>query len=136
MLTTKEMILVYELQTDSSKAVNLVCREMGLIKKRVLPAYYCKTLGFLADMDGFPEEAVEPVENKSPLSDEMLVFCGLSRERLDQFLALYRNTGTLPIALKAMLTPTNAWWNSRQLYTEIAEEHDEMTKMEKNKHVK
>ena len=41
-------------------------------------------------------------------SDPMLVFCGLSQGKLDQLLTAMGRSGLPRIALKAMLTPTNA----------------------------
>ena len=59
-------------------------------------------------------------------SDPMLVFCGLSQGKLDQLLTAMGRSGLPRIALKAMLTPTNAGWTSQQLWTELRREHAAM----------
>ena len=59
-------------------------------------------------------------------SDPMLVFCGLSQGKLDQLLTAMARAQLPRIALKAMLTPTNAGWTSQQLWTELRREHAAM----------
>ena len=69
-------------------------------------------------------------EEKSPVeeefSDPMLVFCNLPHEKLDHLLTAMGRAGLPRIALKAMLTPTNAGWTSQQLWTELRREHAAM----------
>lgn len=45
-----------------------------------------------------------------------------------------RRIGVAPVALKAMLTPTNATWDSVKLHAEIASEHEAMTRGESPLH--
>lgn len=133
----KEMILTFELGKQSGRAVNQVCRQLGMEKKRILPADYIQPLGYLAELDGFPAGAEKGAagnvlkdagQEAEELQGEMLVFSGISSQRLDAFLAAYRNTGAESIGLKAMLTPHNIWWDARQLYQELLREHAEMCK--------
>lgn len=56
-------------------------------------------------------------------ADEMLVMAHLSSLQASQFLQSLRRLGVPPIALKAMLTPTNCEWNSLTLHNEISSEH-------------
>ena len=42
--------------------------------------------------------------------------------------------GIAPVALKAMLTPTNAAWNSEKLHAEIAGEHQAMMNGKEKRH--
>lgn len=66
-------------------------------------------------------------------SDPMLVFCGLSQGKLDQLLTAMGRSGLPRIALKAMLTPTNAGWTSQQLWTELRREHAAMEAQRRRK---
>lgn len=56
----------------------------------------------------------------------MLVLCNFSEARLDALLQGMRRSG-IRIALKAMLTESNASWTFLQLYEELLEEHARMT---------
>ena len=66
-------------------------------------------------------------------SDPMLVFCGLSQGKLDQLLTAMARAQLPRIALKAMLTPTNAGWTSQQLWTELRREHAAMEAQRRRK---
>ena len=66
-------------------------------------------------------------------SDPMLVFCGLSQGKLDQMLTAMARAQLPHIALKAMLTPTNAGWTSQQLWTELRREHAAMEAQRRRK---
>ena len=66
-------------------------------------------------------------------SDPMLVFCGLSQGKLDQLLTAMARAQLPRIALKAMLTPTNAGWTSQQLWTELRREHAAMETQRRRK---
>ena len=58
----------------------------------------------------------------------MLVMANFPAGMMNTFLGLFRRMGITPVALKAILTPTNAQWDSEKLHTEIASEHEAMTK--------
>ena len=66
-------------------------------------------------------------------SDPMVVFCGLSQGKLDQLLTAMARAQLPRIALKAMLTPTNAGWTSQQLWTELRREHAAMEAQRRRK---
>lgn len=135
----KEMILTFELGKESGRAVNQVCRQLGMEKKRILPGDYIHPLGYLAELEGFPAgvekgagqagNVLKDAEQEAEeLHGEMLVFSGINSQRLDAFLTAYRNTGAESIGLKAILTPHNVWWDAGQLYQELLREHTEMCK--------
>ena len=67
-------------------------------------------------------------------SDEMLVMAFFPQGMVNAFLQTMRRAGISPIALKAVLTPTNAAWSSTQLHEELAREHAAMTAREKSAH--
>ena len=75
----------------------------------------------LEDLLARKEESA-PVEEE--FHDPMLVFCNLTRDKLDHVLNTMGRSGLPRIALKAMLTPTNRAWTSQQLWTELRREHE------------
>ena len=73
-----------------------------------------------------PSNGMEPPAGPpapGTFADEMLVMAHLSSLQASQFLQSLRRLGVPPIALKAMLTPTNCEWNSLTLHNEISSEH-------------
>ena len=86
-------------------------------------------VGALAGAAGFEKAgAASTADPEAPekLQEEMLVLCNFSEARLDALLQGMRRSG-IRIALKAMLTESNAGWTFLQLYEELSEEHARMT---------
>jgi len=62
-------------------------------------------------------------ETADPFAEELLVMAGLDERRLDALLNGLRRQ-RIPIALKAVLTPTNAGWTVQALYAELCRERE------------
>ena len=62
----------------------------------------------------------------APLPGEMLVMTHFRPGLLEGMLQGFRAAHIPPVALKAMLTDTNAAWTAPALYAEIAKEHAAM----------
>ena len=76
------------------------------------------------------QEARDVAEGQSgeqAFSDEMLVMAYFPQGMMNVFLQGLRRAGVAPVALKAVLTPTNAAWSSAQLHEELSREHAAMT---------
>ena len=73
-------------------------------------------------------DAAESQDVAQVFSDEMLVMAFFPQGMMNVFLQALRRAGVSPIALKAVLTPTNATWSSAQLHEELSREHAAMTK--------
>ena len=58
-----------------------------------------------------------------PFAEELLVMASLDERRLDALLNGLRRQ-RIPIALKAVLTPTNAGWTAQALYAELCRERE------------
>ena len=71
-----------------------------------------------AALRGPAEEEFPPV---SSIEEELLIIDQADRDHLGRALKAIR-TKVPGSALKAMLTPTNAHWNARQLYTQLVME--------------
>ena len=80
-----------------------------------------QTIGALAGV--LPREPDAPA---APLPGEMLVMAHFRPGLLEGMLQGWRAAHIPPVALKAMLTDTNAAWTAPALYAEIAKEHAAM----------
>ncbi|MBE6989852.1 MAG: DUF3783 domain-containing protein [Ruminococcaceae bacterium] len=58
-----------------------------------------------------------------PFAEELLVMDGLSERQMDMVLTELRRR-RVPIALKAVVTPTNASWTPQALYEELCRERE------------
>lgn len=70
-----------------------------------------------------PEMGAEP--GIKDFSEEMLLMCNVGSQ-MNPFLSYLRKEKIL-VPLKAVLTPTNQFWSSVDLYAEIKKEHEQMT---------
>lgn len=116
-----QMVLCFQLSKEKEQAVGDVCRKLGIRQRKVTGGEYDQKLGFLAGVDGFNKEPGASV--KGALSGEMLVFSGIDSDGVGAFLTAYKETGTAPVGLKAILTPHNVFWSVEQLYQELMKEH-------------
>lgn len=114
------LILCYNLDGETTDRLRALCAEQGLLLKAVPPWEYDLPVGALA---GIPV-AKKPEAAGGTFSDPMLLMCHLLSPQLDAFLQGMRDRGVPRIALKAILTPGNVAWTSRQLRDELAREHE------------
>ena len=56
----------------------------------------------------------------------MILMSNFTNAMVNSFLQEFRKRGIKPVALKAILTESNAQWNSAQLHTELLREHEAM----------
>lgn len=119
-MSQTKVVLVYQLTKEKEKAVQEICRKQNIRMKTVGKELYNQPLGFLAGIAGIKKQPVS--FTGEALEGEMLVFCGLTEEVLDSFLSAYKETGVEKVALKAIVTPHNIFWNSVQLYQELLKE--------------
>lgn len=113
-------VLLYALSASRFTAVSALCQAQGVLPRQVAPEDYAVSIGALL---GFP---APPAEGGGAVLEEMAVLCGFTPEGLDAFLAAFSATGEAPIALKAVLTPTNAGWTGGALYRELLRERQSM----------
>ena len=116
-------VLIYNLDGEEDRKLRQALVAQRLRVRRVEPVQYGLPLALLAAGHGEPEEQAEG----EAFSDRMMVFCGLSQDQLDRVLTALARSGAPRVALKAVLTPTNAQWDSRQLREELEREHRAMT---------
>ena len=114
-------ILLYNLNGDKGRRLRLLAMRLRVRLQEVSPAEYGETL---AALTGRAERTGAPCD--APFDDEMLVFVDFDNGLLNRFLNETRKAKIPPVALKAVLTPTNMQWNSLQLHEEIGKEHAAM----------
>lgn len=129
----KETVLLYNINEEKAKNIKRVLLLLGLRGKNVTEDLYGEKIGILAGM--LTKEEIQNEENtvgskeignvqeNVPFTEEMLVMCGFSDEKVDKFLMEMRKKKIGKINLKAVLTPYNALWNSYELYQELKKEH-------------
>ena len=82
------------------------------------------SLGALLGLPGFVREP-GPWLGRG-FDEEVLVMFAFPRPLLHSFLAFFREDGLPPVALKAMITPTNVNWSLLLLRDALKEEHDRL----------
>ncbi|MBS4961443.1 MAG: DUF3783 domain-containing protein [Clostridiales bacterium] len=119
----RETVLIYEMAEDRLKKLKFILLKQKLRGKVVLRQEYHQPSGYLAGI-----KEILPLEegNESErLPGEMLLFAGLSDQRLHLLLSAMRKEG-VRVDCKAVLTPENSYWNAHKLYHELYEEHQLM----------
>ena len=136
-----EKVLLYQFHgTEAARKLQPVLLRMGIRVKSVAPEEYETPIGILAGIKGLEEAGMFSAEQRgenevdnpeSPveISAPMMVMCGFSGKRVDELLLQMRKAGVPRIDLKAMMTPTNMYWTSRELFGELQKEHAMMTEM-------
>ncbi len=136
MKTTKKRILLYGFHKGLSvmQGQQLANRAAGMQIEVINVALsdYGKTIGEMAGL--FPAAVKEDTENRNrrkpeeEISVRMLVMCGIAQPEMEGLLQLFRECGMTGDDLKAVLTPSNAFWNGVTLAEELKEEHRRMMK--------
>lgn len=119
-MKSQKTILIYEMKKEKEKKILELCGKKQIAVRTVQLSEYGQSLGSLAKISGILKN--ETREEKTLLGEEMMVFSGMDRNEMDLFLEGYKNMGIAPVALKAILTPYNIFWNTRQLYEELQKE--------------
>lgn len=117
---------------DEGKLAKIrLCAMRYKIRVRVVPDEE-ETLA-LGELCSLP--AGEPVRHgETPVAEEMMVMALFPAGMLDAFLRLMRQMKVPPVALKAVLTPTNSAWDARALYAEITQERDALARGTRAEH--
>ncbi|HIR07987.1 MAG TPA: DUF3783 domain-containing protein [Candidatus Pullichristensenella stercoripullorum] len=112
------VLLTYNLQGERAAKTRLVAMRFRIRVRNVSPLEYDRTLEALI------ENAPETDGMGEPFAEEMLVMANFPAPLVQAFLQGLRRAGVRPAALKAVLTPTNARWDSRTLYNELCKERE------------
>ena len=109
--------------TDPQKAsrIRAALFRRGISGRAVKREEYAHPVGYLAGRPGF----APGTGASSDFSDEMLLLDDLSREQFIGLLDDLRAAGAA-VDLKAVVTETNAAWNSSQLHATLKIEHESL----------
>ena len=113
-------VLLFGLAGERGRAWRGTAARLGIRVREVSPAEYGMPL---ARLTGEAEKA-EASPLLAALPEPMLVMAGFGPELMDAYLREAGEAGAPRVALKAVLTPTNAGWTARQLYGELSRERD------------
>ena len=111
------MVLLYNLDNPKGAKIRRMALPLGLRTRLVAPEQYGLTLAALTE----GEEPESPWAGEG-FEEEMLLLVNCPGPLLDRFLQGFRRNKIPPVALKAVLTPTNRAWTSLQLREELAKE--------------
>lgn len=114
------VLLVYNLGGERLRAVRMAAMRFKIRVRPVSPEEYGLTLAeLLSGGDSAPSSGPAV-----PFDGEMLVMAFFPPGMMDPFLRTLRSVGAGGIALKAMLTPSNAAWSSARLHDELSRERE------------
>ena len=118
-------ILTFNLSESRLSKLRFLCMKLGLAVKAVPAEDFSQPIATLC---GLAERAdAAPAET---FSEEMLVFCHMDNALVNRFLQTAKQMRYAPVALKAILTPTNAEWSPAQLCQELKDERAAVMKGE------
>ena len=124
------VLLCYNLSGEKMQKIRLAAMRLKIRVRPVEKDEYAQTVAALCGL----EEKTDAAYVSAGFEDEMLVMANFPAGMMNAFLGLFRRMGIAPVALKAMLTPTNAAWNSEKLHAEIAGEHQAMMTGKEKRH--
>ena len=110
-------ILTFNLTDARLSKLRFLCMKLGLMVKPVPAEDCCQPISALCGLSD-PADAA-PAES---FPEEMLVFCHMDNSAVNRFLQTAKQMRFAPVALKAILTPTNAAWTPAQLCAELKDE--------------
>ena len=125
----RSTILTFNLSDTRLSKLRFLCMKLGLTVKPVPAEDCCQPIGALCGLSA-PVEAA-PAEN---FAEEMLIFCHMDNAQVNRFLQTAKQMRFAPVALKAILTPTNAEWTPAQLCQELKDERAAVLKGETAEH--
>lgn len=122
-----ELVLLYNLKGEKAQKLKMIFAQNRVRMRTVDPLEYGKSIGQLTGILKEDEKTENKEVSESDIfREEMLVMKGIFGKRLDLLLAAMRKAGTT-VSLKAVVTESNLYWNSVQLYQEIRKEQELMT---------
>lgn len=124
------VLLCYNLSGEKMQKIRLAAMRLKIRVRPVEEDEYAQTVAALCGL----EEENDAAYVGAGFEDEMLVMANFPAGMMNAFLSLFRRMGIAPVALKAMLTPTNAAWDSEKLHAEIAGEHQAMMNGKEKRH--
>ena len=116
-------VFLYNLETPKGSQIKKMCLPLKIRVRSVKREEYAEPLAALAGQT----EPTGCILQEPAFSEEMILLAKFTTSQLDAFLQGFRRHKIGPVALKAILTPHNADWNSLRLRDELLKEHEAMT---------
>lgn len=124
MMTRKPTILYYDNgQAERRMLLEKAVSHMGIALLPIAPSHFLQTVGYLAKVKGFPVRKLSPLEAVPDITQEVMVLCHFTEQKLDLLLAGMKSGNIPHVPLKAVLTAQNCFWTFAQLFRELEEEH-------------
>ncbi|MDD2648100.1 MAG: DUF3783 domain-containing protein [Eubacteriales bacterium] len=117
------LMLCYNINGDNGSKLRFAAMRCGIRIREVKREEFSLPLSALCAPAA---ETPEPYSGEG-FDSEMLVFCAFPQGLVSRFLNEARTLRAKPVALKAILTETNAEWDSVTLMKELQKEHEAMT---------
>ncbi|MDD3335874.1 MAG: DUF3783 domain-containing protein [Eubacteriales bacterium] len=114
------VLLCYNLTGDKAAKIKFTAMRFAIRIRVVKPEEYTQTLAALCGL----EEPNDQFYSEAGFEDEMLVMAHFPDALTSQFLQAFHKAKVAPVLLKAILTDTNADWNSLQLHQELSAERE------------
>lgn len=112
-------ILMYNLDNPRKLKILMICGQLKIKAHSVAVSDYAQPIGALAGL----RNRTDAVYSGAGFPEEMLLMANFSGALLNSFLNAMRQNRLPGIPLKAVLTDTNADWDSVRLHDEILREH-------------
>ena len=119
-------ILLFNIRGDKLRKIRPLSLKLGLRCVEVTPEDFSKTLGALCGRADSAEAGV--ADDALTVGGEMLVMDSLSVAQFHALLDGLRRERAA-VALKAVVTESNARWSAGRLYRELSAEHQAMEKL-------
>lgn len=126
---SRPIILTFNLSEARLSKLRFLCMKLGFVVKPVPAEDFAQPIAALCGLAERGEAA--PAE---AFPEELLVFCHMNDSQVNRFLTTCRQMRFAPVALKAILTPTNAEWTPVQLCAELKQERAAVMKGETAEH--
>ena len=126
---SRPVLLTFHFSEARLSKLRFICMKLGLAVKAIPDEDCGQTVSALCGMTE-KTDAV-PVE---VFSEEMMIFCFMDHAAVNRFLQTAKQMRFAPVALKAVLTPTNAEWTPAQLCAELREERAAVSKGQMAEH--
>ncbi|MGN0550308.1 MAG: DUF3783 domain-containing protein [Acutalibacteraceae bacterium] len=120
----RELVLLYNFEGERLRKVKFALMPLKVGIKVVEKEDFSQPIGYLAGIKDI--EASKEACSEDGFSDEMLLMCGFTGQRVDMLIRALRKSGVGAIPLKAVITPTNKTWSSIALHNAVRADYEEM----------
>lgn len=118
-------ILLYNFNNEErTQAIEALLDSVGCGSKRIEENDYHHPIGYI-----FGLEEISPSETlqTETIDEEMIIIAGMNNQQINILLKILK-ANDIRIKYKAVLTPTNQYWDAVSLFNELKREHSELHK--------